>query len=70
MEIELRTKKSKSTTKNGKVETAMMCWEPTNNFTEEEPHKEPEKVEKKPVKKMEKLKHEEEHVEPTLNTGN
>ena len=48
----------------------MMCWEATNNFTEEEPHKEPEKVEKKPVKKNEKLKHEEEHVEPILNTGN
>ena len=48
----------------------MMCWEATNNFTEEEPHKEPEKVAKKPVKKIEKLKHEEEHVEPTLNTGN
>ena len=41
-----------------------------NSFTEEEPHEEPEKVVKKPVKKTEKLKHEEEHVEPTLNTGN
>ena len=47
-----------------------MCWEATNNFTEEQPHKEPEKVAKKPVEKMEKLKHEEEHVEPTVNTGN
>ena len=37
---------------------------------EEEPHKEPEKVAKKPVEKTEKPKHEEEHVEPTLNTGN
>ena len=36
---------------------------------EEEPHKEPEKVAKKPVEKMEKPKHEEEHVKPTLNTG-
>ena len=70
MEDELRTKKSKSTTKNGEVETAMMCWEATNNFPKEEPHKEPEKVVKKPVKKTEKPKHEEEHVEPTLNTGN
>ena len=41
-----------------------------NNFPEEEPHKEPEKVEKKTVKKTEKPKHEEEHVKPTLNTGN
>ena len=39
------------------------------NFTEEEPHKEPEKVAKKPVEKTEKPKHEEEHVKPTLNTG-
>ena len=70
MEDEIRTKKSKSTTKNGEVETVMICWEATNNFLEEEPHKEPEKVEKKPVKKMEKPKHEEEHVEPTLNIGN
>ena len=37
---------------------------------EEEPHEEPEKVVKKPTEKMEKLKHEEEHVKPTLSTGN
>ena len=41
-----------------------------SNFTEEEPHMEPEKVAKKPIKKTEKPKHEEEPVEPTLNTGN
>ena len=70
MENKLKANKSKSMTKNGKVETTMMCWESTNNFTEEETHKEPEKVAKKPVEKMEKLKHEEEHVEATLNTGN
>ena len=70
MENKLKANKSKSTTKNRKVKTAMMCWESTNNFTEEEPHEEPEKVAKKPIEKMEKLKHEEEHVEPTLNTGN
>ena len=54
MEVELRTPRSKSTTKNEKVESAMMCWESTSNFTEEDPHKEPEKVAKKPIKKMEK----------------
>ena len=70
MEVELRTKKSKSTTKNEEVEAAMMCWEATSNFPEEGPHKKPEKVVKKPVEKTEKQKHEEEHVEPTLNTGN
>ena len=40
MEVELRTIRSKSTTKNDKVESTMMCWESTINFTEEEPHKE------------------------------
>ena len=70
MEVELRTIRTKSTTKNENVKAGMMCWESMNNFTEEEPHKEPEKVAKKPIKKTEKLKHEEEHVEPTLNTGN
>ena len=47
----------------------MMCWESTSNFSEEEPHEEPEKVAKKLVEKTEKPKHEEEHVGPTLNTG-
>ena len=70
MEDEIRTKKSKSTTKNEEVETMMMCWEATNNFLEEEPLKEPEKIEKKPIEKTEKPKHEEEHVKPTLNIGN
>ena len=69
MEAELKTIRSESTTKNEKVDSAMMCWESMSNFTEEEPHKEPEKVAKKPVKKMEKPKHEEGHVGPTLNTG-
>ena len=69
MEVELRTIGSKSMTKNEKVESATMCWESMSNFMEEEPHKEPEKVAKKPVEKTEKPKHEEEHVEPTLNTG-
>ena len=69
MEAELKTIRSKSTTKNEMVESAMMCWESTSNFMEEEPHMEPEKVARKPVEKMEKSKHEEEHVGPTLNTG-
>ena len=70
MEDELRTKKSKSMIKNKEAKVVMICWEATNNFPEEEPHKEPEKVENKPIKKTEKPKHEEEHVKPTLNTGN
>ena len=69
-EDEIRTKKSKSMTKIKEVETVMMCWETINDLPEKEPCKEQEKEEKKPVQKMEKSKHEEEHVEPTLNTGN
>ena len=59
MEVELKTIRSKSTTKNKKVESAMMCWESMSNFTEEEPHKEQQKVAKKPIEKTEKSKHEE-----------
>ena len=70
MEDESRTKKSKSMTKNGEIKTTMKCWKAMNNFPKEEPHKEPEKIAKKPVEKTEKPKHEEEHVKPTLNTGN
>ena len=70
MEDKLWTRKSNSTTKIEEVEAAMMCWESMNNFSEEEPLEESEKAEKKPVEKTENLKHEEEHVEPTLNKGN
>ena len=69
MADKLKTKKSKSTTKKEKAEYSMMCWEPTSDFLEEEPHKEPEKVAKKPVEKTEKQKHGEEHVRPTLDTS-
>ena len=48
MEVESKTMKSKSMTKKEKVESAMMCWEPTTNLSEEEPHEEPEKVTTKP----------------------
>ena len=69
MAVESKTMKSKSTTKKEKVESVMMCWESTSSFLEEEPHKEPETLVKKPAQKMEKQKHEEEHVGPTLDTG-
>ena len=69
MEAELKTLKSETMTKKDIVESAMMCWEPTSNFSEEEPHKEPEKVKKKPVEKTEKQRHGEEHVGPTLDTS-
>ena len=48
----------------------MMCWESTENLAEEEPRDEPENVTNKLVETTEKQKHEEEHVEPTLYTGN
>ena len=69
MEVELKTMRNESTTKMEKVESTMMCWEPTSNLLKEETHEEPEKVAKKPTEKMEKQKHEEEHVGPTLDTG-
>ena len=69
MKAELKTVESDSTTKNDKVESAMMCWETTSNLSEEKPHEESEKATKKPVEKMEKQKHGEEHVRPTLDTG-
>ena len=37
MEDKLRTKKSKSMTKNKEVETTMMCWEAMNDLPEKEP---------------------------------
>ena len=69
MEDKLKTVESDSTTKYNKVESAMMCWEPTSNLSEEKAHEESEKVTKKPVEKMEKQNHEEEHVGPTLDTS-
>ena len=69
METEIKTVENDSTTKNDKVESTMMCWEPTSNLSEEKPHEEPEKVTKKPVEKTEKQKHGEEHVGPTLDTS-
>ena len=69
MESELKTLKSETMTKKDIVKSAMMCWELTSNFSEEEPHEEPEKVTKKPVEKTEKQKHGEEHVGPTLDTS-
>ena len=69
METELKTVESDSTTKNDKVKSRMMCWEPTGNLSEEKPREEPEKTMKKPVEKTEKQKHGEEHVGPTLDTS-
>ena len=67
---ELKTVRDEPTIKKDNVESAMMCWESTENLAEEEPRGESEKVANKLVKTTEKQKHEEEHVEPTLYTGN
>ena len=67
---ELKTVRDKSTIKKDNVESAMMCLESTESLAEVELREEPEKVVNKLVKMTEKQKHEEEHVEPTLDTGN
>ena len=67
---ELKTVRDKSTTTKDNVESAMMCCESTESFVEKEHLEEPEKMTNKLVKTTEKQKHEEEHVEPTLNIGN
>ena len=67
---ELETIRDESMTKKDNVESAMMCWESTESLAEKEYRDEPEKVANKLVETTEKQKHEEEHVESTLNTGN
>ena len=69
MEVEIKTMKSRPMTEKDIFESAMMCWEPTSNLSEEKPHKEPEKTTKKLVEKTEKQNHGEEHVRPTLDTS-
>ena len=64
---ELKTVRDESTTKKDNVESAMMCWESTETLAEKEHREEPEKVANKLAETTEKQKHEEEHVEPTLN---
>ena len=68
--VDLTTVKDESTIKKDIVESAMMCWECRESLAEEEPHDEPKKVTNKSVETTEKQKHEEEHVGPTLDTGN
>ena len=60
----------KPTTENEENETVMMCWGVLKDSLRNEPHTESENEGKKPIEKMQKPKDEEEHVEPTLNTGN
>ena len=69
-ESENRPGKGKPTAKNKENKTRMMCWENLKDPLAKEPHEESENKGEKPIKKMQKPKHEEEHVEHTLNTGN
>ena len=68
--VDLTTINDEPMTKRDIVESVMMCCECTESLSEEEPHDEPKKVTNKPVETTEKQKHEEEHVGPTLDTGN
>ena len=52
----LKTVRDESTIKKDNVESAMMCWESTENLVEEELRGEPEKVAKKLVEMTEKQK--------------
>ena len=67
---EFTTVRDNPTTKKGNVESAMMCWEPIENLEEEESHDEQEEKANMLVETTGKQKHEEEHVRPTLVTGN
>ena len=52
--VELMTVRDDSTTKKDIVESAMMCWEPTESLAEEEPHDEPDNVTNKPIETTKK----------------
>ena len=70
LESKIRPGKGKPTAESEESETAMMCWENWKDSLGKEPHTESENEGEKPVKKTQKPKDEEEHVKPTLNTGN
>ena len=67
---EFTTVRDDPTIKKDNIESAMMCWEPTENLEEEEPRDEQEKKANKLVETTGTQKDEEEHVGPTLVTGN
>ena len=67
---ELKTVRDEPMTKKDNIESVMMCWESTESLVEKEHCEEPEKMANKLIETTEKQKHEEQHVEPTLNTGN
>ena len=70
MESKNRPGKGRPMAEREENETAMMCWEKLKDSLGKEPHIESENEGEEPVKKTQKPKDEEEHVKPTLNTGN
>ena len=67
---EFTTVRDDPTTKKDNAESAMMCWEPIENLEKEEPRDGQEEKANMLIETTEKQKHEEEHVGPTLATGN
>ena len=65
-----RPGKGKPMAESEENETMMMCWEDLKDSPGKEPHTESENKGEKPIEMTQKPKDEEEHVEPTLNTGN
>ena len=65
-----RHEKGKPTAENKENETTMMCWENLKDPMAKEHHEESENEGEILIEKMQEPKHEEEHVEPTLYTGN
>ena len=70
MESKNRPGKGKPTAESEEDETAMMRWENLKDSLGKEPHEESENKGKKSIKKLQKTKHEEEHINSTLYTGN
>ena len=70
MESKNRPGKGRPMAESEENESAMMCWENLKDSPEKEPHIESENKGEKLIEKMPKPKDEEEHVKPTLNTGN
>ena len=69
-ESKYRPEKGKPMAESEENETAMICWEDLKDSPGKVPHTESEYEGEKPIRKMQKPRDEEDHVVPTLNTGN
>ena len=70
LESKNRPEKDKQMAETEENETAMMCWENSEDTPGKEPYEETDEKEEKPVEEMQKPKDEEEHVNSTLHMGN